>query len=183
MQQKWSGILLFRDRFRVFPYGEDEDDWLELDRRALRRSGYTLNKTQFIGRVNISRIANPQLLDQTNREGLRETSEQYVLLEVLRYAVQDMLGKFMKDVERQYKHQKVDLSDAQAQVTKLEDRAKNAIRQLKRLTPSEGDDAIEELQQTLFEFSEFAARARQRIAEVEQESRQMIEMAGVGLMV
>ena len=183
LQQKWSGILLFRDRFRVFPYGEDEDDWLELDRRALRRSGYTLNKTQFIGRVNISRIANPQLLDQTNREGLRETSEQYVLLEVLRYAVQDMLGKFMKDVERQYKHQKVDLSDAQAQVTKLEDRAKNAIRQLKRLTPSEGDDAIEELQQTLFEFSEFAARARQRIAEVEQESRQMIEMAGVGLMV
>lgn len=183
LQQKWSGILLFRDRFRVFPYGEDEDDWLELDRRALRRSGYTLNKTQFIGRVNISRIANPQLLDQTNREGLRETSEQYVLLEVLRYAVQDMLGKFMKDVERQYKHQKVDLSDAQAQVTKLEDRAKNAIRQLKRLTPSEGDEAIEELQQTLFEFSEFAARARQRIAEVEQESRQMIEMAGVGLMV
>lgn len=183
LQEKWSGILLFRDRFRVFPYGEDEDDWLGLDRRALRRSGYTLNKTQFIGRVNISRTANPQLVDQTNREGLRETSEQYVLLEVLRYAVQDLLGKFMKDMERQYKHQKIDLSDAQAQVTRLEDRAKTAITQLRRLTPPEGDEAIEELQQTLFEFSEFAARARQRIAEVEQESRQMIEMAGVGLMV
>lgn len=183
LQEKWSGILLFRDRFRVFPYGEDEDDWLGLDRRALRRSGYTLNKTQFIGRVNISRTANPQLVDQTNREGLRETSEQYVLLEVLRYAVQDLLGKFMKDMERQYKNQKIDLSDAQAQVTRLEDRAKTAITQLRRLTPSEGSEAIEELQQTLFEFSEFAARARQRIAEVEQESRQMIEMAGVGLMV
>lgn len=183
LQEKWCGILLFRDRFRVFPYGEDEDDWLELDRRALRRSGYTLNKTQFIGRVNISRTANPQLVDQTNREGLRETSEHYVLLEVLRYAVQDMLGKFLKEVERQYKHQKVDLSDAQTQVTRLEDRAKTAIRQLKRLTPPEGNEAIEELQQTLFEFSEFAAQARQRIAEVEQESRQMIEMAGVGLMV
>lgn len=183
LQEKWSGILLFRDKFRVFPYGEDEDDWLELDRRALRRSGYTLNKTQFIGRVNISRAANPQLVDQTNREGLRETSEQYVLLEVLRYAVQDMLGKFMHDMERQYKHQKVDLSDAQAKVTQLEDRARTAIRQLKRVTPSEGDEALEELQQTLFEFTEFAARARQRIAEVEQESRQMIEMAGVGLMV
>lgn len=183
LQEKWSGILLFRDKFRVFPYGEDEDDWLELDRRALRRSGYTLNKTQFIGRVNISRTANPQLVDQTNREGLRETSEQYVLLEVLRYAVQDMLGKFLREIERQYKHQKVDLSDAQTQVSQLEDRAKTAIRQLKRVTPPEGDEAIEELQQTLFEFTEFAARARQRIAEVEQESRQMIEMAGVGLMV
>lgn len=183
LQQRWSGILLFRDRFRVFPYGEDEDDWLELDRRALRRSGYTLNKTQFIGRVNISRIDNPDLVDQTNREGLRETSEQYVLLQVLRYAVQDQLGRFLGEMDRQYKGQKVDLSDAQAQVTRLEDQAKSAIRRLKKLTPPEGDEAIEEIQQTLFEFSEFAARARQRIEEVEKESRQMVEMAGVGLMV
>lgn len=183
LQEKWSGILLFRDRFRVFPYGEDEDDWLELDRRALRRSGYTLNKTQFIGRVNISRTRNPMLVDQTNREGLRETSEEYVLLQVLRYAVQDRLGMFMRDVERQYKLQKVDLSDAQTKVAKLEERARTAIRKLKKLTPPEGDEAIENLQETLFEFSEFAAQARKRIEEVEQESRQMVEMAGVGLMV
>jgi signal transduction histidine kinase len=183
LQEKWSGILLFRDRFRVFPYGEEEDDWLELDRRALRRSGYTLNKTQFIGRVNISRTANRMLVDQTNREGLRVTSEQYVLLEVIRYAVQDRLGTFLADIERQYKHQKIDLSDAKDQVTRLEERARTAIRTLRRLTPPEGSDAVGELQQTLFEFSEFAAKARQRIAEVEQESRQMVEMAGVGLMV
>jgi signal transduction histidine kinase len=183
LQEKWSGILLFRDRFRVFPYGEDEDDWLELDRRALRRSGYTLNKTQFIGRVNISRTANRMLVDQTNREGLRVTAEQHVLLQVIRYAVQDRLGAFLRDIERQYKGQKIDLADAQAQVTRLEDRAKAAIRKLRRLMPPEGSDAVEDLQQTLFEFTEFAAKARQRIAEVEEESRQMIEMAGVGLMV
>lgn len=183
VQERWSGILLFRDRYRVYPYGEEEDDWLELDRRALRRSGYTLNKTQFIGRVNISRIENPLLVDQTNREGLRVTPEQHVLLQVIRYSIQDLLGAFMKDVEKQYKLQKIDLSNAQQQVTRLEDRAKTAIRKLKRLTPPEGDEAIEDLQQTLLEFSEFAANARQRIAEVEQESRQMIEMAGVGLMV
>jgi len=182
-QEQWSGILLFRDRFRVFPYGEDEDDWLELDRRALRRSGYTLNKTQFIGRVNISRAGNKCLVDQTNREGLRETSEQQVLLQVIRYAIQDRLGEFMRDVERQYKGQKIDLSDAKSRVSGLEERAKTAIRQLRRLTPKEGSDAIDELQQTLLEFSDFAVQARERIAEVEKESRQMVEMAGVGLMV
>lgn len=183
LQQKWSGILLFRDRFRVFPYGEDEDDWLELDRRALRRSGYTLNKTQFIGRVNITRTGNPQLVDQTNREGLRETAEQYVLLQVLRYAVQDRLGMFMREIEQQYKHQKVDLSEAQDKVTRLEDRARGAIRKLKKINPPEGSEAIEDLQQALLEFSEFAEQARKRIEQVEQESRQMVEMAGVGLMV
>jgi signal transduction histidine kinase len=89
----------------------------------------------------------------------------------------------MRDVERQYKAKKIDLSDAQAQVTRLEDRANTAIRKLQKLTPREGQEAIEDLQQTLFEFKEFAARARLRIEEVEQESRQMVDMAGVGLMV
>ena len=183
LQEKWSGILLFRDGFRVFPYGDDEDDWLALDRKALRRSGYTLNKTQFIGRVRISRTANPALADQTNREGLRETPEQQVLLRIMQFVIQDLLFRFMRNVEKQYKDQKVDLSEAKSEVTRLETRAKSAIKQLRRLTPEQGQEAVEDLEQALFEFSEFAERARARITEVEQESRQMVEMAGVGLMV
>lgn len=183
LQERWSGILLFRDNFRVFPYGEDEDDWLALDRRALRRSGYTLNKTQFIGRVKISRTANPELVDQTNRQGLRETQEQQIFLGIMQYAIQDLLFPFMKNVEKQYKSQKLDLSDAKSEVARLETRTKSALKRLQKLAPPEGQDAVEELQQALFEFSEFAERARQRISEVEHESRQMIEMAGVGLMV
>lgn len=182
-QERWSGILLFRDRFRVFPYGEDDDDWLALDRKALRRSGYTLNKTQFLGRVTISRTNNPSLLDQTNREGLRVTAEQQVLLEILRYGVQDRLGAFMRDVERQYKSPKIDLSDAHNHIQTLEDRARSAVQRLKRLTPAEGSATVDELQEVLREFSDFAERARARITQVEQESRQMIDMAGVGLMV
>lgn len=180
LQERWSGILLFRDRFRVFPYGEDEDDWLGLDRKALRRSGYSLNKTQFVGRVKISRVANPMLVDQTNREGLRETPEQQVLIEVLQYVIQDQLFRFMKAVERQYKGQKIDLSGAKTEVDLLSKRAKSAITKLRRSAPS---SEVEDLQQVLLEFSDFAARARQRIEEVEAEGRQMIHMAGVGLMV
>lgn len=180
---QWAGILLFRDRFRVFPYGEEEDDWLELDRRALRRSGYTMNKTQFVGRVNISRTLNPRLVDQTNREGLRVNPEQRVLLETIRYVVQDQLGAHMGDIEKRYKAQRIDLGDAQEKVTTLEKRAKSAISKLRKLAPPEGSEAVDELQQTLFEFAEFAAKARERIEQVEQEHHQMVEMAGVGLMV
>lgn len=183
LQQKWSGILLFRDGFRVFPYGDEDDDWLVLDRKALGRSGYALNKTQFIGRVEISRAANPELLDQTNREGLRETSEQRVFIRIMQFVINTRLWEFLKDIEKQYKHQKLDLSDAKSEISTLEQRAKTALKRLKQVTPKEGKDAIEDLQQTLFEFSEFAEAARQRISEVEQESRQMIEMAGIGLLV
>jgi len=183
LQQKWSGIMLFRDSFRVFPYGEDEDDWLALDRKALGRSGYALNKTQFIGRVLISRIGNPKLVDQTNREGLRENPEQQVLLSIMQYVINDSLLNFIRNVEKQYKNQKIDLSEAKAEITGLEERARTALKQLKKIAPEEGQEAVEDLQQTIFEFSDFVERARQRISEVEQESRQMVEMAGVGLMV
>jgi signal transduction histidine kinase len=181
-QQRWSGILLYRDGFRVFPYGEDEDDWLALDRKALARTGYTLNKAQFVGKVEISRVSNAALVDQTNREGLRETPEQQVFLGIMQYVIQDLLFKSMKNVERQYKAQKVDLSEAKTEVANLEARAKGALSKLRKIAP-QGDTSIEELQQTLFDFADFAERARLRIEEVEQESRQMIEMAGVGLMI
>ena len=183
LQEQWSGILLFRDRYRVFPYGEDEDDWLELDRRALRRSGYTLNKTQFIGRVEISRAHNPDLVDQTNREGLRVTPAQQVLLRTIRYAIQDRLGGFMQDVERQYKSQKLDLTEAKTRVAGLEERARSSIKRLRRAARDEDSEVVDELEQTLLELSDFAAKARARIAEVEEEGRRMVDMAGVGLMV
>lgn len=87
-----------------------------------------------MGRVNLTRAGNPRLVDQTNREGLRETPEQQVLLQVIRYAIQDRLAEFMRGVEGQYKGQKIDLSGAKSRVSALEDRAKAAIQRLRRLT-------------------------------------------------
>src|SRR5262249_43675298 len=31
--REWSGISVYRDGFRVWPYGEPHDDWLRLDQR------------------------------------------------------------------------------------------------------------------------------------------------------
>ncbi|EFL89444.1 sensor histidine kinase [Ahrensia sp. R2A130] len=183
LQNAWSGIMLFRDGFRVFPYGEDKDDWLDLDRKALRNRGYTLNKTQFIGRVNISRTKNPHLLDQTNREGLRVTPEQTAFLEILRWSVQDGLGGFMRDVEKRYKDQKVELGEAQTRVDSIEKRARQSIKQLRKFVPKEGREDLVALEQTLLELSDFANLAKKRIEEAEKEGRQLIDMAGIGLMV
>jgi signal transduction histidine kinase len=66
----WSGVSVYRDDFRVWPYGEPHDDWLGLDQRRVNNPVVRLSNNQVIGFVEISRDANPQLLDQTNREGL-----------------------------------------------------------------------------------------------------------------
>jgi signal transduction histidine kinase len=182
LQRRWSGILLFRDGFRVLPYGEDDDDWLALDRRALASTGYLLNKTQFVGRVSISRLGNPQLVDQTNREGLRVCPEQQAFISLLQLAIQSQLRDFLREVERRYKDQPLDMTEAKTDVATLEKRATAALRQIKKIAP-QSSETVEELEQTFLEIKEFFDRAQRRIAEVENENRQMVQIAGVGLLV
>ncbi|MDE3259136.1 MAG: sensor histidine kinase [Gemmatimonadota bacterium] len=182
LQKRWSGILLYRDGFRVFPYGEDEDDWLALDRRALGSRRYLLNKAQFVGRVTISRLGNRQLIDQTNREGLRVCPEQQAFVDILQLAIQYELRDFLKDVESRHRDQPLDLDSRGTNITNLLTRANAAIRRIKRKTPVEAE-TVKELQLTFLDIKEFLEKAHRRIREVESESRQMIHMAGVGLLV
>lgn len=183
LQRRWSGIMLFRDGFRVFPYGDDDDDWLGLDRKALGRAGYTLNKTQFVGRVTISRTGNPKLVDQTNREGLRATPEQEAFIATLQHVIQGLLWDFLRDVEKRHKEQRLDLGDVKAEVTRLEGRATSALTRIRRMVPPDEIDVVDDLKQAFLEFKDLAERAQRRIEEVEADGRQMVQMAGVGLMV
>jgi len=68
--REWSGISLYRDAFRVWPYGEPSDDWLRLDQRRVNNPVVRLSNNQIVGFVEVSADKNPELRDQTNREGL-----------------------------------------------------------------------------------------------------------------
>jgi signal transduction histidine kinase len=67
--REWTGVSVYRDGFRVWPYGEPHDDWLRLDQRRVNNPVEHLSNNQIIGFIDITRDGNPQLLDQTNREG------------------------------------------------------------------------------------------------------------------
>lgn len=68
--KEWTGVSIYRDGFRVWPYGEPHDDWLRLDQRRVNNPVVRLSNNQIVGFVQISSDGNPQLRDQTNREGL-----------------------------------------------------------------------------------------------------------------
>jgi len=68
--KEWSGISIYRDGFRVWPYGEPHDDWLRLDQRRVNNPVVRLSNNQVVGFVQISGDRNPGLKDQTSREGL-----------------------------------------------------------------------------------------------------------------
>lgn len=66
-------IYLYRDGIRVNPYGDRDDDWLQIDSyRGTIAAGHFLSNDQVVGCVNITRKENPDLKDKTNREGLIE---------------------------------------------------------------------------------------------------------------
>lgn len=67
-----AGISIYRDGFRVLPYGEPDDDWLRLDMRRVQNPTLRLSNNQVLGYVIISSEGNPKLRDQSNREGLIE---------------------------------------------------------------------------------------------------------------
>jgi signal transduction histidine kinase len=68
--KEWTGVSIYRDGFRIWPYGEPSDDWLRLDQRRVNNPVEHLSNNQVIGFIDIGRDASPGLMDQTNREGL-----------------------------------------------------------------------------------------------------------------
>ncbi len=102
----FGGIKLYRDNFRVRPYGEKDSssyDWLLLGNRRAKSpaaishpSGkWRVSADQISGVINISRM-NVNLPDQANRQGIVETKEFKLLKEILI----EIISKFEED--RQY---------------------------------------------------------------------------------
>jgi len=67
-----AGISIYRDGFRVLPYGESRNDWLRLDLRRVQNPTMRLSNNQIVGYVLISADQNTELRDQSNREGIIE---------------------------------------------------------------------------------------------------------------
>lgn len=71
-------IYLYRDGVRVLPYGDPQDDWLQLDVvRGTQGASRVLGNDQTVGFVHISHADNPRLRDKTNREGLLDGGNAY----------------------------------------------------------------------------------------------------------
>jgi signal transduction histidine kinase len=86
------GVNIYRDNFRVLPYGEQGNDWLNFDRRRVLNPGKVLGNDRVIGYVEISQNSNPQLRDKTNREGLIEEGMAFADLRNLAIVAADFVG-------------------------------------------------------------------------------------------
>ena len=95
-------IYLYRDGVRVYPYGDPDDDWLNIDvTRGTGRAGDFFSNDQIIGWVDITQEGNPDLRDKTNREGLIETGGavgdfMFLIRTFLSYVKQRPFGRYQQ---------------------------------------------------------------------------------------
>lgn len=131
-----TGIRVYRDDFRVWPYGEPGDDWLRLDIHRLQLPQQRLSNNQIVGFVEISHKDNPDLRDKTNREGLIEDDAFQSFVELIRGAIQALEAERRSDKDRVYQWI---TQDAASSSVIRGDKVEDGLNHLQRKVRSLGD--------------------------------------------
>lgn len=87
------GILVFRGDFRIRPYGDQGDDWMELDRERVNNPTLAISNNQTFGVVVIAPEAESHLQEKSARDGLREDEHYERLRAIVRAVVEELQGR------------------------------------------------------------------------------------------
>lgn len=72
-----GGIRVFRDKLRVYDYGEPENDWLSLDYRRFQQPTKAISNNLIVAAIDLNRNESSDLEEKTNREGF-VSNEAYI---------------------------------------------------------------------------------------------------------
>lgn len=185
LSQWANGPMLFRDGFRVNPYGGPGDDWLGLDRTALSAPSMKVNRIQFLGKVDISSADNPRLIDQTNREGLRDTNEKKALVALLKHVIEGEFRSFLIEADKEEAALSEEtIDEVVGRVTSHERAVASHLRDLVEKAPSEEvRDKVQALEAEVQELIGSIAGVRAKSKEIQKGRRELLHLASLGLMV
>ncbi|MCZ0942386.1 MAG: sensor histidine kinase [Gammaproteobacteria bacterium] len=183
---RWSGgPMLYRHGFRVLPFGDADDDWISLDKKAFGSGGFKLNRQQVFGRIRID-TPHRHLSEQTNREGLVQSPVSDALTRLVMWIVQVEFRNFINEVDKQEKLQfrKEELENNQ--ILRAEGTLVKAVSDLRGTLDGQYEEVLEEVVSTARDLREEALEVLKRLDEVEKQSAedrdQFVYLAGVGLM-
>ncbi len=184
---QWSGgLMIYRDGFRVYPYGGPDDDWLDLDRKAFSSSGFKVNRAQIVGKVDISALGNPRLTDQTNREGLRDCPETEAIKSLLQHVLRQQFKPFLDLVDDAEKlKERLTFADIEERVEAQERQLQENIEALAAKYPllREEPRIFAELKETSRGIREVMDQASVLAQSFEKGRSQLVHLAGLGLMI
>ncbi len=142
-------VYVYRDGVRVYPFGEKEMDWLELDKlRSVVKAGRFLSYNDLMGFVYITQGKNAILKDATNRQGMMNIDGAYDDFRYLMLAATEILNTESKiDKEKKKVSKNKSYSDSNTVVRKSFDSLKSKLEKLNDLdTLKTANDFLDKLE-------------------------------------
>ncbi len=179
-----AGVSIFRDGIRVLPYGDPNDDWLELDKQRYMKSSEAISRKNIVGAVEITQTLNRDLKDKTNREGLIENDAYIDFVFLLKGVIRIVEHEFSEDRKKLDKSKKAPSTDLRpsfaqldssiktlAEVSRpLEESAQNLSASIKTGRPI-GKVEVE----TLTEFIKRTGEALTNVKEAQKTAERVVE--------
>ncbi len=183
---QWAGgPMLYRYGFRVLPYGDPADDWLELDKKAFGQAGFKLNRQQIIGRVKIT-SAHTALSEQTNREGLVDSPAASALKALLMWLLHIELRDLINEADDDDRLNKRQAEEVAQGFWETETKVRSSLQELRANVPATNRIMVERINNSVAQLTEQCAQAVSKteaiIKESTDEREKFVHLAGIGLM-
>jgi signal transduction histidine kinase len=182
----WSGgIAIYRDGFRIGYSGSfDDKDWFEIDKKALRSQGYTLNRIQLVGSLEITKKHNQLLQDRSNREGLLDNKQ----LEI----VADLINNIALQELREVIQQEKDIQATELLNNVIEEGAglaadkltlvKQEVTKLSKTAKPEQKSSLSKINDELHYVANQIEQFERATAHIKEHREDILELAGTGTM-
>ncbi|WP_419777810.1 sensor histidine kinase [Malaciobacter marinus] len=69
-----GGVRVYREDLRVYDYGEQENDWLDLAQSRVNDPSSSIGNNQILAAINLNMSKSKELIEKTNREGFVENT-------------------------------------------------------------------------------------------------------------
>lgn len=169
-----AGIAIYRDSFRIRPYGDAANDWLTLDTRRVQDPSLRIGQNQIAGYLNVETQETSSLIEKSSREGFEQNAAFVRLTRLIR----ELLAQVIEPRRQRFRE---DAGIARRNTTSFEEIRKlgelNKIRALVKNLP--GD----EREHALAVIDEQETSLRDRIAQIEDRQRVLEAKSSLGAIV
>ncbi|MBF8456978.1 sensor histidine kinase [Kaistella sp. G5-32] len=112
---KFNGIGVYRNGFRIRPLGDAGFDWLELDKQRVQNPSLKVGSDQVIGFIHIGSEDESGLIEKSARDGLKENAQYSGLIQIAKNVLKELenrryayrqsvgLGRSNRDIDEKIK--------------------------------------------------------------------------------
>lgn len=160
---KYGGFLVFRNGLRVMPYGREDNDFFEIEKRRSHSFGREFwSYRRLFGRVALTRQCNPNLRDKAGREGIIDNKAAKIFRDVVinifkesarRFfgSDSDVRNKRLPELQNNYSRQKAEEAQKKIRSRKLKEFRRHL------------ESSLSEIQQLESELTRLATSAQDEI--------------------